>query len=38
MPHLYSTLSPPRWSKQTMMGQMDNRTDGRMDDGTKWMK
>jgi len=33
-PHLYSTLSPPHWSKQTMMGQMDDRMDGQMDDGT----
>jgi hypothetical protein len=33
-PHLYSTLSPPRRNKQTMMGRMDDRTDGRMDDGT----
>jgi hypothetical protein len=30
--HLYSTLSLPRRSKQTMMGQMDDRMDGRMDE------
>ncbi len=27
-PHLNSTFSPPRWSKQTMMGRMDDGTDG----------
>jgi len=32
--HPYSTLSPPRRSKQTMTGQMDDQTDGRMDDRT----
>jgi hypothetical protein len=29
---LYSTLSPPRWNKQTMTGWMDDRTNGWMDD------
>jgi len=33
-PRLYSTLSPPCRSKQTMTGRMDDRTDGQMDDGT----
>jgi len=32
-PHLYFILFPPRRSKQTMMGRMDDRTNGRMDDG-----
>jgi len=31
---LYSTLSPPCRSKQTMTRWMDDRTDGRMDDET----
>ncbi len=30
---LYSTLSPPRRSKQTMTRQMDDRTNGQMDQG-----
>jgi hypothetical protein len=34
VPHLYSTLSLPCRSKQTMTGRMDDRTDGRMDDET----
>jgi hypothetical protein len=29
-----STLFPPHRSKQTMMGRMDDRTDGWMDDET----
>jgi hypothetical protein len=33
-PHLDSTLSSPCRSKQTMMGQMDDQMDGRMDDET----
>jgi len=32
--HLYSTLYSPHRSKQTMTKQMDDRTDGWMDDGT----
>jgi len=28
---LYSTFSPPHRSKQTIMGQMDDRMDGWMD-------
>ncbi len=31
---LYFTLSPPHRSKQTMMGWMDDRTNGRMNDET----
>jgi len=31
---LYSILSSPRQSKQTMTRWMDDRTDGRMDDRT----
>jgi len=31
---LYSILSSPRRSKQTMTRQMDDRMDGRMDDET----
>jgi len=31
-PRLYSTLFPPRRSKQTMTGWMDDQTDGWMDD------
>jgi len=30
MPRLYSTLSSPRWSKQTMTEQMDDQMDGWM--------
>jgi hypothetical protein len=33
-PCLYSTLSPPCRSKQTMMRRMDDRMDGQIDDGT----
>ncbi len=31
---LYSTIFPPCRSKQTMMGWMDDQTNGWMDDGT----
>jgi hypothetical protein len=31
---LYSTLSLPHWSKQTMMGRMDDQMDGWMNDET----
>ncbi len=34
MPRLYSTLSLPCRSKQTMTGEMDDWTDGQMDDRT----
>jgi len=34
MLRLYSTLSSPRRSKQTMTGHMDEWTDGQMDDKT----
>jgi hypothetical protein len=33
-PRLYSIFFPPNWSKQTMIGRMDDRTDERMDDET----
>jgi hypothetical protein len=33
-PHLYSTLSLPRQSKQTMTRRMDDGMDGQMNDGT----
>jgi hypothetical protein len=37
-PRLYSTLSSPCRSKQTMTGRMDDRTDGWMNDWTDgWM-
>ncbi len=35
VPCLYSTLFPPRRSKQTMTRRMDDQMDGRMDD-RKW--
>jgi hypothetical protein len=30
--HLYSTLSSPHQSKQTMTGRMNDQTDGQMND------
>jgi hypothetical protein len=33
MLRLYSTLFPLHWSKQTMIGWMDDQMNGRMDNG-----